>query len=253
MSVRAADWRGRIDHMVFGVAIIVSWTYFTRTSRLFPSPLEIFEAFLGQLRTGALLAAFESAIVAILIGYFLAVLVGIPLGVAMGVNRHVENIADPYVNGLYALPISAMVPAFIIWFGTGLQVRVIVVFFFSIFTIVINTLEGAKTVPVNLIEVANSFGADRRFIIRNVVIPHEVTYIATGLRLASGRAVKGLVVAELLVSVSGFGLLIHRASSALELSGVFSVVILLMLMGIVAVRLLKIVENRLIAWDTADV
>lgn len=251
MNVEALKRYG--DQVALAAAIILGWTFFTRTSAFFPTPMEIVDAFFTQLNSGALAAAFESAILAILVGYFIAVIVGIPLGVAMGVNRHVENIADPYVNALYALPISAMVPAFIIWFGTGLKVRVIVVFFFAIFTIVINTLEGAKTVPVNLVEVADSFGADRWFVIRNVVVPYEVTYIATGLRLASGRAVKGLVVAELLVSASGFGLIIHEYSSALQLGGVFSVVLVLMAMGILAVKVLKAIEDRVITWDTADV
>ena len=241
------------DQLVLGAAIIILWSSLTTTAGFFPTPLQIVDAFVEQWQSGALQAALRSAIVAILIGYFLAVLVGIPLGLAMGVNRHAENIADPYVNALYVLPLSAMVPAFIIWFGTGLQVRVLVVFFFSVFHVTINTLEGAKTVPADLVEVANSFGAERWFVIRNVVIPHEATYIATGLRLASGRAVKGLVIAELLVSASGFGLIIHEYSSSLQLGGVFSVVIVLMALGIGAVRLLNFLESRLITWDTADV
>ena len=245
--------RGYGDQLALGAAIIVLWTMFTTTAGFFPTPMQVVEAFFAQLSSGDLQAALESALVAILIGYFLAVLVGIPLGLAMGVNRHAENIADPYVNALYVLPLSAMVPAFIIWFGTGLQVRVLVVFFFSVFHVTINTLEGAKTVPPNLIEVSQSFGADRWFILRNVVVPHEATYIATGLRLASGRAVKGLVIAELLVSASGFGLIIHEYSSSLQLGGVFSVVIVLMVLGILAVRTLKFLESKIITWDTADV
>ncbi|WP_165874803.1 ABC transporter permease [Natrarchaeobius oligotrophus] len=214
-----------------------------------PTPWEIGYALEEQFEQGLLIPALEAAVYAIAVGYFIAVIVGIPVGVAMGIDRHVNSFLNPYVNAIYVVPFSALVPALVIWFGTGYQVRVLVVFFFAVFPIVMNSQEGARTAPENLIEAARSFGADRLYIIRNIVLPHEISYVVAGLRLGIGRAVKGLVITELLISATGFGLLLHRYSARLEFAGVFSVVLLLMTMGIVSVWTLKQIESRIVHWE----
>lgn len=216
-----------------------------------PTPFSIIEALQVQLEQG-LITALIDALKAILLGFVVAVVVGIPIGLAMGVNRVIEWVLDPYVNALYVLPYAALVPAFIIWFGTGFQVRLVITFMFALFPIVINTLEGAKTTPKNLIDVANSFTAGRLFILKNVVIPHEIPYILAGLRLGLGRAVKGLVVAEIIVSVSGIGGILTRWSSANRLEGVFSIVIILMAIGVVLPKLFKQIYTRLTWWDNRN-
>lgn len=213
-----------------------------------PRPTLIFQAFGAQLQQG-LPAALWDALKAILVGFAVATVVGIPLGIVMGVNRLAEQILDPYVNALYVIPYAALVPAFIAWFGTGLQVRLVITFMFALFPIVINTLEGAKTTPENLVEVTRSFNADRLFILKNVVLPHEMPYIFAGLRLGLGRAVKGLVVAEILISVTGLGGILTQWSSAFKLEGVLSVILVLMSLGILLPWLFQKMLARLLWWD----
>lgn len=215
-----------------------------------PNPVAIIEALGTQLEQG-LVDAIVEALRAILLGFVIAVAVGIPLGVVMGVNRVAERLLDPYVNALYVIPYAALVPAFIIWFGTGFTVRLVVTFMFALFPITINTLEGAKTTPVNLIEVARSFNAGRLFILKNVVLPHELPYILAGLRLGVGRAVKGLVVAEILISVSGIGGILTQWSAAYRLEGVASIVLILMGLGIVLPWLFNKIYDRVIWWDVS--
>lgn len=217
-----------------------------------PLPHLIVEAFLVQVYEQELITAFQNAMYAIFAGFLTAVAVGIPLGLGMGVNRRVEQIFDPYINALYVLPFAALVPALIIWFGTGFRVRWVIVFLFALFPIAINTFEGAKTTPRNLLEVARSFNASRRFMVVNVVVPHEMPYILAGLRLGIGRSVKGLVVTEIIVAVTGIGGLIQRWSAAYRLEGVISIVLLLMLVGIILPWLLQQVHDRLIWWDLSE-
>lgn len=236
-------------HAGFAVIVLVGWhVAHLLAPRAFPTLPAVGAALYEQVASGALAGALGKAFGAIVVGYLAAVLVGVPVGLAMGASDAVEGLLEPYLDALYVTPIAALVPALILWFGTGTEVRIVVVFLFSLFPIAINTLEGAKTVPADLVDVARSFGADRRFLLRDVVLPHEASYVLAGLRLGIGRAVKGLVVAELLVSVTGFGAIITQWSVASRVEGVYSVVLVLMGLGVAATWLLGRVERRLFPW-----
>lgn len=219
---------------------------------IFPRPGLIAGALVEQVLEDDLALATALALQAILIGYVLAVLVGVPIGLVMGRDALAEQVLDPYLYGLYVTPFAALIPALITWFGTGFSIRVLVVFFFALFPIVINTQQGAKDVPPDLLDAIRSFGADRWFLIRHVVLPHEVPYVAAGLRIGIGRAVKGLVVTELLVSVTGLGAILTRWSSAFRMEGVFSVVLVLMALGVALTWLLRRLESRLVHWEATN-
>lgn len=238
--------------VAFFAVVLAGYVLVASAVDVIPYPGEIVGAFGTQVTEGGLLEAVVEALYAVFVGFTLAALVGIPVGLVMGVSEIAEEFLDPYLDALYALPLAAIVPAMIIWFGTGFNVRVAGVFFFALFPILINTLEGAKDTPQGLLEAARSFGAGRYFLVRHIVVPHEITYIATGLRLGINLAVKGLVVVEIIVSVSGFGELIYRWGAAVQLEGVFSVVLTLMALGIALTWLLGLVEDRLIHWDVSE-
>lgn len=236
----------------FGLVLMIA---FYLAHLLYPDIIPTFSAIIDALVTqwesGSLRPAIENALYAILGGFFVAVLVGIPLGLLMGLNEIAEELLDPYLIALYVMPFAAMVPALILWFGTGTLIRFVVVFFFALFPITINTMDGAKTTPPDLVDVANSFGASRLFTVRHVVFPHEIPYIVAGLRLGIGRAVKGLVVTEILISASGFGFILNRWATGLQMEGVFSVVFVLMSLGLILTGILKQIERWLVTWDTA--
>lgn len=235
-----------------GFALLVLGVYLLIAAGVdvIPYPQRIAWAFQIQLSRGGLITATVQALYAVFAGYALAIVVGIPLGLIMGISSIVEEFLDTYVDALYALPLAAVIPALIVWFGSGFELRVAGVFLFALFPIVINTLEGAKETPEGLLEVARTFGASRYFVVKNVILPHEATYIATGLRLGITLAVKGLVVVEIIAAVTGFGEIINRWGSALQLEGVFSVVLTLMAIGIGLTWLLSRLEDRIVHWDT---
>lgn len=214
-----------------------------------PLPTEVVSAFQAQIEDGSLPTAMTNALYAIFTGYALAILVGISVGLIMGLNEVSEVLLDPYVSVLYVTPLAAIVPALIIWFGTGFQVRVFTVFFLAVFAILVNTLEGVKTTPKELVDVARSFNGSTLQVIRHVIIPHEIPYIMAGLRLGINLAVKGLVVAEIVIAVTGFGGIITAWGTAFRMEGVFSVVLTLMLLGIVLTGVLKQIETRFIRYS----
>lgn len=238
--------------LVLLVVAIVLWTIAGLFSpRIFPPIDRIIDAFIQQTVDGPLLDALFFALQSIAMGYIIAVAVGIPIGLLMGTNNIASEFLDPYLDALYFTPFAAVIPAFIMWFGTGTSIRVIVVFSFAIFPIVINTYEGAESIPANYLELANTYNLGRVMRVRYIAIPFSIPYILAGLRLGAGLAVRGLVVTELLVAVTGFGRLITEWSVAFRMEGVISIILVLMALGITFTWLLNQVEKHVVKWDVS--
>lgn len=196
----------------------------------------------------ALGEALLTALIPMFVGYFLATIIGVSVGILMGINRKLERLLDPFVNALYAAPISALVPVMIFWFGLGFTARVVVIYLFAVFVITVNTLQGAKHTPNDFVELARSFGASRRYIIRHIVIPNALPYIMVGLRLGIGRAVRGVVVSELIISVTGIGIIISNYSAFFRIDGILAVAVAIMLVGMLLSNLVLWLENRIAPW-----
>lgn len=198
--------------------------------------------------TGELWTALRLSILSLLIGGGLALLVGIVLGVLMGAQRTVEHAFDLYVNGLYVAPVSAITPLLIFWFGIDLAPRVATVFIFSVPEIIITCYQGAKNTPRTFVEVARAFGASNREIFWKVIIPHEVPFIVTAMRLGLGRAIKGMVLAELVVSTTGLGDLMSFYSHNFKTASLVAVLLVLMLMGVIGTALVRRFELAVAPW-----
>ena len=131
-----------------------------------------------------------------LLGYGLAIVIGVPLGLVIGRFRTAEAAFGIFITAGYAMPLVALVPLLILWLGLGFAVKVAVVFLMSLFPICINTWLGVVAVPKTLIEVGKSFVAPDLVILRRIILPATLPYIMAGIRLAVGRAVVGMVIAE---------------------------------------------------------
>ena len=128
-----------------------------------------------------------------------------PLGLVTGRFRTVEAAIGIYITAGYAMPLVALVPLLVLWLGLGFAVKVAVVFLMSVFPICINTWLGVTAVPKTLIEVGKSFVAPNAVILRRIILPATLPYIMAGIRLAVGRAVVAMVIAEFFTSISGPG------------------------------------------------
>jgi len=232
----------------WGVSFLLS----KEQAEFLPAPGKIFVTIVEAFQSEGLGKALLAALLPLLAGYFMAVALGIPIGMIMGVSRKLERLIDPYVNGFFVAPISALVPAMIFWFGVGFEMRASVAFLFAVFVVIVNTLQGAKHTPGDFVELARSFGASRLFIAAKIVIPAATPYIMVGLRLAMGRAIVGTVIAELLVSVSGIGEIITNYSSAFRLDGVLGVALVIMAGGILMSGLMQWLENVIAPWKKKE-
>lgn len=193
---------------------------------------------------GRLPLALLSSNVAMVAGYLAALAVGIPLGLAMGGWRGASQVGRPFLTILIAVPMIAMIPLIQTIFGPALASRIVVVFLFSIVYIALNTEVGARSVPPELLEMAASFGASRWQRVREVVLPHAFRSIMAGARLGLGRAIAGMVLAELFLVGSGIGSLLSFYRSRMNTGAVFAIVLTLVVEGIVIMALARLVEAR---------
>src|SRR6516164_10368421 len=127
-------------------------------------------------------------------GYFISAAVAVPFGIAIGWYKKMSYILDPFVNAMNATPRVALLPLVIIWLGIGILSKVGIIFLGAVFPMLINARDGVKTTPINLLNAARSFGASEWMIFKTVVLPSSVPFILTGLRLAVGRALVGVLV-----------------------------------------------------------
>ncbi|MGC1466408.1 MAG: ABC transporter permease, partial [Pseudolabrys sp.] len=185
---------------------------------------------------------------AVAYGMILAIVFGIIIGVLSGASRGFREYTDSFFTGLYATPLVAVAPILILWFGIGIASKIAVVFLMAIFPILISTAAGIRNADATFIEVARSFGASRLQIIRKVMIPAAVPFVITGIRLAIGRAIVGVVVGELFGARAGLGFLIFTSGQTFDVPSLFLGVLILALAGVALTSGMKWIEGRVAGW-----
>jgi ABC-type nitrate/sulfonate/bicarbonate transport system permease component len=181
-------------------------------------------------------------------GYILSVIVAIPFGIMVGWYKRASYVFDPFINAMNATPRVALLPLVIIWLGIGILSKVGIIFLGAVFPILINTRDGVKTTPYNLLTAARSFGASEWQIFKSVVLPSTVPFILTGLRLGVGRALIGVMVGELYAATAGIGFMITVAGATFQTDKVFVGVLIFALSGMIAMELLTKLEARFDKW-----
>jgi NitT/TauT family transport system permease protein len=231
--------------------LLLVWQYFGRNiNPVFGSyPSEIALAFVELAKSGKLMAALLESIQPFLAGYGLAIVIGVPLGLLIGRFRVMEAALGIYVTAGYAMPLVALVPLLVLWLGLGFKVKVAVVFLMSVFPICINTWLGVNAVPKTLIEVGKSFVAPDSVILRRIILPATLPYIMAGIRLAVGRAVVAMVIAEFFTTISGLGAIIINSANNFDTATMFVPIVLLMVMAIGLNSLIGLTERLVAPWQ----
>lgn len=231
--------------------LILLWEWFGRgINPVFGSyPSAIAEAFWDLAQSGKLQAATFESVRPFVVGYGLAILFGVPLGLLIGRYRVAEAALGIYVTAGYAMPLVALVPLLVLWLGLGFAVKAAVVFLMSVFPICINTWLGVTAVPKSLIEVGKSFVAPNTVILRRIILPATLPYIMAGIRLAVGRAVVAMVIAEFFTTISGLGAIIINSANNFDTATMFVPIAVLMVMAIGLNGLIGWVERRVAPWQ----
>jgi ABC-type nitrate/sulfonate/bicarbonate transport system permease component len=240
-------------HLPFWLSIfagVALWEIAGRsTSKAFMVPFSETLVRLWQLVTGGefLTQLYDSAQL-FLTGFLLALLIGAPLGLLLARIRVLRIGLEPYLMTLYATPMVALIPFILSMMGFGFAPKVLVVFLFTVFPVVYNTVEGARSIKPELIEVARSYRSTEWSLWREVMVPYTLPYMMTGVRQAIGRALVGMIAAEFFLSSTGLGQLIMGASQDFDTAGVFACILVIGLIGVGLTRLGLNIEQHFARW-----
>jgi ABC-type nitrate/sulfonate/bicarbonate transport system permease component len=215
---------------------------------LLATPSAVAVSFVKIVQDGSLAPAFLRAMEVLGVGFGLAAVVGIAVGVVMGRSRTADRVLSPYVNFFQATPLIALVPLIVIWFGIGFVAEVAVTFLLAVWSIIVNTSEGVRNTPDTLLDMARVYHTTERSVIRNIAMPYAVPFIFAGLRIALAKALIGVIIAEMDVSLAGLGGLIQNFGDAFETAQLMAAIITSSLVGVIGTVVLELLRRRIAPW-----
>jgi NitT/TauT family transport system permease protein len=236
------------------VMVVFLWEIFGRqVNPLFLSyPSAIAWAFWQILASGEFQRQALVSLQVFAVGLGAALVLGIGLGLLMGRYRLAEYLLDPYVYAFDATPRVALIPILLLWFGLGMPSRIAIVFLSGLFPVLMNTFSGVRTVSAGLVEVGRAYGASEKELFSKIILPAALPFIMAGIRLAIGRALIGIITAEMFTAVTGLGALLIRYSSALATDKFFVPVIFLALLGVILSSAVEKLQKRLAPWKETE-
>jgi NitT/TauT family transport system permease protein len=235
------------------VVFLASWEVVGRLVNpvLFAPPSRIAEAFAELTANGRLPQALLVTLQSLALGFLLALVSGLAIGVLLGLYPTLARVVEPYIDAVYATPRVVLIPLVILWFGVGFWGRLFIIWIGGVVPIIINTAIGVRNARQDLVEVARSFGATDRQAVRHVILPGAVPYVLAGLRIAAGRLLLGVVIAEVFLDLTGIGGLIQTESQYFRADNMLVGVIVLALLGILMIAAFDVLERAVSGWKDA--
>lgn len=230
------------------ILLIVLWQWRGSQPGAFALPpfTKVITALWQAIASGDLLSATIGTLTTMLAGYLLAVAIGIPLGIGIALSTWLRNTIEPIIVAAYTSPISIFIPIITLYLGLGFQGRVFLVLLWSIFIIIVNTAAGIRETPPLMVEMAASFQATRLGILRTIMLPYALPYMLVGLRLGFGRALRGAITAELLLSTADLGAFLSHAGELFNMPRLLAGVLFVTLLGVVLLRMAEAIETAIL-------
>lgn len=243
-----SDWLGVIGVVGF----FLGWELSTRFEILnpffFPPFTKIIAKGYELFANGTIWEHMWFSLTNFLIGFVVSVALGVVIGVPMGWYKTVSKTFDPLLSGVYATPLIALLPLIIMMFGLGAISKIIMTVLAAVFPILINTMAGIANTDHRLITMARAFGAKDSTIFLKVSVPGSLPFIVAGMRVALGRALVYIVVAEQYGAATGLGYLSSVAAQRFQMAAMFVPIVIIAALGAGLNELLKMVESRLEKW-----
>ena len=215
---------------------------------ILPTPIEVAKSWWQLTLSGELITAAGASVIVFMIGFAIALALGVPLGIATGVSQPLRDFCDTYVTIFWSTPSIALLPLLVVWFGLTFETKLVLVFLSAFWPLVINTQVGIQNVDKSYVEVANAFGATRYETLRHVLFPASVPYLVAGMRIAVGRAIIGVIVAELFTSVTGLGARMTYYSNFFQVANYFAALLMFILFSVVTTEAVRLIEIRFSRW-----
>ena len=219
---------------------------------LFTTPLAIASAAVTMIGSGELWTYLWPSLVVLAIGLTLAAIFGVAIGLLLARFWVLDVALGVYITFLYSIPSVALVPLIVLWAGFETTAKIIILFLFAFFPMAINTYQGVRNVDPKLLEVGRAFRCSERQLWANIVLPAALPFIVTGLRLAVGRGLIGMVLADLYTAISGIGYLIVRTAATYQVNKMFVPIVTLGLLGVTLTALLRVLERAVAPWTAAQ-
>jgi NitT/TauT family transport system permease protein len=248
------DWR--LPYLVPLVVLLLTLAGWELTVRLtglpafiLPSPLMVTERFLRALGDGSLLRHTAITLLEVLLGLLAGTSSALLFGYAIAKSRLFERLVSPFLVASQAIPIVAIAPLLVIWFGPGMFSKVLICALIVFFPVLVNTVVGLRAVPRSLYELMRSLRASRAQMLRLLEIPAALPVFLGGLRIGATLSVIGAVVGELVGADRGLGFLINVGRGQYDTALVFVAIITLVVMALALYGIVILLESRLLAWQ----
>jgi NitT/TauT family transport system permease protein len=212
------------------------------------SPAEIGKRFADLVSSGRLFSHGWITVVETLVGFFFGACAGITVGLVLGRNELLAKLLDPILIAIYSLPKIALAPLFIMWFGIGIEMKIILTATIVFFLVFLNTYSGVRAVEREQLEILRLMGAREHHLITQVVLPSAIQWVFTGLKLSVPYALIGAIVGEIMAANRGLGYLLQDAAGQLDTAGVFAALIAIIALALLLQAAVRKLEQVLMPW-----
>jgi NitT/TauT family transport system permease protein len=237
-------------------ATIVAWEAVVRIFQIpvfiLPAPTQVGMALYRGMASGVYLEHLKYTLLETLLGFVVGSALGFFLGTAVAMNRYVEFFFYPYIVMFQSLPKVALAPLIVVWFGLGLTSKVINAALVAFFPLLVNTMVGLKSADEDRVSLMRSLAASNQQIFWMLRLPNALPFVMAGLDVAMIFALIGAIVAEFVGAQRGLGMLIQSMNFNMDVSGQFSILIILSLVGLVLNRIIMLIRRRIMFWDPSE-
>lgn len=235
---------------LLSIILLVSWEFVARTLNrlyIFPSPTAIVVKIL-QFKNELFLVHLPATAEILLIGLFVASIIGIILAILMNTFQWLERAIYPLLVISQTIPITALAPIFVLWFGYTIWSKVLVVILITFFPIALNFFDGLKSTKRELEELLQTYGASKWQLLSKLQFPSALPQLFTALKIAIPLSIIGAAIGEWLSGQVGLGYFSKRMMSQMDGAGVFAPIVILSAMAVFAVSLIRLVEKKIMKW-----
>jgi NitT/TauT family transport system permease protein len=246
----------RLLTVLFFAASVVVWEAAVRLLEIpafvLPAPSAVVVALWRGVSSGLYLKHLYVTLLETLLGFLLGSALGFSLGTAVALNRYVEYFLYPYIVMFQSLPKIALAPLIVIWFGLGLTSKVVNAALVAFFPLLVNTMVGLRSADEDRVNLMRSLAASDRQIFWMLRLPNSLSFVMAGLDVAMIFALIGAIVGEFVGANAGLGMLIQSMNFTMDVSGQFSVLLILSVLGLVLNRAILLVRRRVLFWDPSE-
>jgi NitT/TauT family transport system permease protein len=257
----ASGWRLVLIRVGILAAILVSWELVSGNTRggeaalvdkfWVSQPSDIIARLADWISKGTLWFHMAITLQEMAIGFVIGSVGGVLIGFLLAQNLTLARIFDPFIIAFYSIPKLALAPLFILWFGIGLEPKIVLVSTVVFLLVFLNTYSGVRDVDQEIVDIFRLMGASQRDIFTKIVLPSASPWILTGLKLAVPYSLIGAVVGEIMASNKGLGYLLMHSQGQFDTAGLFAAIFILMIMGLLINEVVNRAEDRLLKWKSA--